>query len=78
MDAGLPKPQCSHWGAFTVLSRGSGIEIVPHPRDPDPALLLLPCVCFPGRALQLTGGVGELGLDVPYRFAAGLVRALHG
>ena len=33
-------PHSSHWGAFSVLRRGEGIEIVPHPRDPDPSPLL--------------------------------------
>ncbi|MFL5267184.1 MAG: molybdopterin-dependent oxidoreductase [Stellaceae bacterium] len=33
-------PHSSHWGAFSVLQRGEGIEIVPHPRDPDPSPLL--------------------------------------
>jgi biotin/methionine sulfoxide reductase len=33
-------PHSSHWGAFSVLKRGNGIEIVPHPRDPDPAAIL--------------------------------------
>ena len=33
-------PHSSHWGAFAVLRRGDGIEIVPHPRDPDPSPLL--------------------------------------
>jgi biotin/methionine sulfoxide reductase len=30
----------SHWGAFSVLVREGGIEIVPHPEDPDPSPLL--------------------------------------
>jgi biotin/methionine sulfoxide reductase len=30
----------SHWGAFSVLLRDGGIEIVPHPRDPAPSPLL--------------------------------------
>jgi biotin/methionine sulfoxide reductase len=30
----------SHWGAFSVLQRGDGIEVVPHPRDPAPSPLL--------------------------------------
>src|SRR4051794_19089531 len=29
-------PHSSHWGAFSVLARDGHIEIVPHPRDPDP------------------------------------------
>ena len=33
-------PHSSHWGAFSVLSRERGIEIVPHPRDRDPSALL--------------------------------------
>src|SRR5438874_6479385 len=33
-------PHSSHWGASAVLLRGDGIEIVPHPRDPDPSPLL--------------------------------------
>src|SRR5437016_2490117 len=33
-------PHSSHWGAFSVLLRGDGIEIAPHPRDPDPSPLL--------------------------------------
>ena len=38
--AAAPIPHSSHWGAFSVLRRDDGIEIVPHPRDPDPATLL--------------------------------------
>ena len=30
----------SHWGAFSVLQHGDGIEVVPHPRDPAPSPLL--------------------------------------
>jgi biotin/methionine sulfoxide reductase len=30
----------SHWGAFSVVLRDREIEIVPHPRDPDPSALL--------------------------------------
>ncbi len=37
-DRGVP--HSSHWGAFGVLARGRDIEIVPHPRDPDPSALL--------------------------------------
>jgi biotin/methionine sulfoxide reductase len=37
-DRGVP--HSSHWGAFLVRRRGGGIEIVPHPRDPDPSPLL--------------------------------------
>jgi biotin/methionine sulfoxide reductase len=33
-------PHSSHWGAFSVLVRDRGIEILPHPRDPDPSALL--------------------------------------
>ena len=33
-------PHSSHWGAFSVLVRGDGVEILPHPRDPDPSALL--------------------------------------
>ncbi len=33
-------PHSSHWGAFSVVRRGDGIEIVPHPSDADPAPLL--------------------------------------
>jgi biotin/methionine sulfoxide reductase len=33
-------PHSSHWGAFSVLLRDGHIEIVPHPRDPDPSPLL--------------------------------------
>src|SRR6516165_10999434 len=35
-----PIPHSSHWGAFSVLVRNGGIEIVPHPRDPEPSPLL--------------------------------------
>src|ERR1700752_370225 len=38
VDRGLP--HSSHWGAFSVLARGRGIEVVPHPQDPDPSPLL--------------------------------------
>ncbi|MDR3529479.1 MAG: molybdopterin-dependent oxidoreductase [Rhodopila sp.] len=38
--AGAPIPHSSHWGAFSVLRRDDGIQIVPHPRDPDPPSLL--------------------------------------
>jgi biotin/methionine sulfoxide reductase len=37
---GAPTPHSSHWGAFSVLRRDTGIQIVPHPRDPDPSRLL--------------------------------------
>jgi biotin/methionine sulfoxide reductase len=33
-------PHSSHWGAFSVLVQEREIEIVPHPRDPDPSALL--------------------------------------
>jgi biotin/methionine sulfoxide reductase len=33
-------PHSSHWGAFSVLLRDQGIEVVPHPRDADPSALL--------------------------------------
>jgi biotin/methionine sulfoxide reductase len=33
-------PHSSHWGAFSVLVRKGGIEIVPHPRDLAPSALL--------------------------------------
>jgi biotin/methionine sulfoxide reductase len=33
-------PHSSHWGAFSVVLRDREIEIVPHPRDPDPSALL--------------------------------------
>ena len=33
-------PHSSHWGAFSVLLREQRIEVVPHPRDPDPSALL--------------------------------------
>jgi biotin/methionine sulfoxide reductase len=33
-------PHSSHWGAFSVLARDGAIEIVPHPRDPNPSPLL--------------------------------------
>src|SRR5437763_15290157 len=35
-----PLPHSSHWGAFSVLVRDGGVEIVPHPRDPNPSPLL--------------------------------------
>jgi biotin/methionine sulfoxide reductase len=38
--AGTPIPHSSHWGAFSAVRRGNGIEIRPHPRDPDPPSLL--------------------------------------
>ena len=33
-------PHSSHWGAFSVLLRDGPVEVVPHPRDPDPSPLL--------------------------------------
>ncbi len=33
-------PHSSHWGAFSVLVREAGIEILPDPEDPDPSPLL--------------------------------------
>jgi biotin/methionine sulfoxide reductase len=33
-------PHSSHWGAFSVLLGNGDVEIVPHPRDPDPSPLL--------------------------------------
>jgi biotin/methionine sulfoxide reductase len=33
-------PHSSHWGAFSVLPRHGGVEIVPYPDDPDPSPLL--------------------------------------
>ena len=33
-------PHSSHWGAFSALVRDGGVEIVPHPRDPNPSALL--------------------------------------
>ncbi|HEX3573931.1 MAG TPA: molybdopterin-dependent oxidoreductase, partial [Rhodopila sp.] len=38
--AEAPIPHSSHWGAFSVLKRSGGIEIVPHPGDRDPAPML--------------------------------------
>ena len=38
--ARLGLPHSSHWGAFSVLLREEGIEVVPHPQDPDPSKLL--------------------------------------
>jgi biotin/methionine sulfoxide reductase len=35
-----PLPHSSHWGAFSVLVRDGGFEIVPHSRDPHPSPLL--------------------------------------
>src|SRR6201988_5290815 len=33
-------PHSSHWGAFSVLVRNGGIEVVPHPHDLNPSPLL--------------------------------------
>ena len=33
-------PHSSHWGAFSVSVRDGAVEILPHPRDPDPSPLL--------------------------------------
>src|SRR5262249_15197588 len=33
-------PHSSHWGAFSVQHRNREIQILPHPRDPDPSALL--------------------------------------
>src|SRR4051812_34609740 len=33
-------PHSAHWGAFSVTVSGREIEVRPHPRDPDPSLLL--------------------------------------
>src|ERR1700757_875429 len=33
-------PHSSHWGAFSILLRGDGIEVVPHPRAPAPSPIL--------------------------------------
>src|ERR1700757_4454691 len=38
VDRGLP--HSSHWGAFSMRRAGPGIEILAHPRDPDPSPLL--------------------------------------
>ena len=35
-----PLPHSSHWGAFSVLVRDGGVEIVPHSRDRHPSPLL--------------------------------------
>jgi biotin/methionine sulfoxide reductase len=37
-DRGVP--HSCHWGAFSVRLSDGAIEIVPHPRDPDPSPLL--------------------------------------
>ncbi len=33
-------PHSAHWGAFSVVLREPGIEVVAHPDDPDPSALL--------------------------------------
>ena len=33
-------PHSSHWGAFSVSVQDHDIEVVPHPDDPDPSVLL--------------------------------------
>src|SRR5215472_16287543 len=33
-------PHSSHWCAFSVRLRDGAVEVVPHPRDRDPSLLL--------------------------------------
>ena len=33
-------PHSSHWGAFSVLVHDRELEVVPHPRDPNPSALL--------------------------------------
>jgi biotin/methionine sulfoxide reductase len=51
----LGLPHSSHWGAFSVLLREEGIEVMPHPRDPDPSTLLgnMPAsVSHPARAAR--------------------------
>jgi biotin/methionine sulfoxide reductase len=35
-----PVPHSAHWGVFSVLLHEESIEVVPHPRDPDPSALL--------------------------------------
>ncbi len=35
-----PIPHSSHWGAFSVLARDGRLQIVPHPSDTDPPVLL--------------------------------------
>jgi biotin/methionine sulfoxide reductase len=40
MDDATRLPHSSHWGAFSVLLHDGDVEIVPHPRDPDPSPLL--------------------------------------
>ena len=37
-DRGVP--HSCHWGAFSLRMREGGIDILPHPRDPDPSALL--------------------------------------
>jgi len=40
MDDRNGLPHSSHWGAFSVLVKGQNLEILPHPRDPAPSVLL--------------------------------------
>lgn len=40
IEPGRGLPHSSHWGAFSVLLRDGGVEIVPHSRDPEPSPLL--------------------------------------
>src|SRR5690348_6771104 len=40
MDNRSGLPHSSHWGAFSVLVKGQNLEILPHPRDPAPSVLL--------------------------------------
>jgi biotin/methionine sulfoxide reductase len=40
LPASHPLPHSSHWGAFSARLRGGAVEIVPHPRDASPSLLL--------------------------------------
>src|SRR5262249_25397951 len=40
VSANKPLPHSAHWGAFGVRMAADGVEIVPHPRDPDPSPLL--------------------------------------
>ncbi|MGH7046259.1 MAG: molybdopterin-dependent oxidoreductase [Stellaceae bacterium] len=40
MSKAAAVPHSSHWGAFSVAAREREIAIVPHPRDPDPSMLL--------------------------------------
>src|SRR5205814_3916485 len=40
MDHRSGLPHSSHWGAFSVLVKEQELEILPHPRDPAPSVLL--------------------------------------